>query len=124
MVINGTVEGTLVENTRVACVKHGRCRAQRGHHRSSCEGLGLQSMMTDLGLSGQVRVWTLQRGQSDRVKKRVWKDETYRVELRLTQEVTKIWKSEDEAGPRRTTCGGPLDEGNIVGRDSCGSARS
>ena len=43
----------------------------------AAECLGMQSMMTDLGLSARVRVWTdSNAAQGDCVKKRTWKDQT------------------------------------------------
>ena len=62
----------MVENASDARVKQRGRRVLRCHQRA--EGLGMQSMITDVGLSAQVRAW--QRSQSVRIKKRSRKDQT------------------------------------------------
>ena len=77
----------------------------------TAEALGMRSMITDLGLSAQVRVWT----DSNAVKaiaSRRGLGKTRHVEL------TYLWLQElTKSGIVRVTFGGPLDEGKIVARD-------
>ena len=81
----------------------------------TAEALGMQSMMTDLGLRVQVRVWTDSNAAKTNAS-RPWEDQTCGSELLVAAGGDQIAKSENEEGPRGAICGGPFDEGKIVVR--------
>ena len=62
------------------------------------EGLGMQSMMADLGVTIQVRVWTdSNAGQSDSVEKRPRQDSTRGIEVFVAAAGDQVRKSKNEA---------------------------
>ena len=76
-------------------------------------GLGMQSMMADLGVTTHVRVWT----DSNTAKEIAWrrgrsrKDSTRRVEVCVAAGCNHVGKSKNEAKPKRTESGRPVNEG-------------
>ena len=72
----------------------------------------MQSMMADLGLSAQVRVWTdSNAAKSDCVETGSRKDPTRGTEVFVVAGCHQVRESEDEANPRRAESGRPLNEG-------------
>ena len=71
----------------------------------------MQTLMTDLGLSAQVRVWTDSNAAKTIVSRRGF-GKTRDVEEKFLwlQEVTKSGRVKIEEGPGRATFGGPVDE--------------
>ena len=91
----------------------------------AAEGLGMQSMMADLGVTTHVRVWTdSNAAKSDSVEKRSQKDSTCGVEVFVAAGCDQVGESEHEANPRRTESGRPLDKGKGMVSDSNVDTRS
>ena len=109
----------LVQNTGDACAEHSEAEYY-AVVTGAAEGLGMQSMMTDLGLSAQVRVWT----DSNSVETRSRKDTTRGIEVFVVAGGNQVRKSEGEAYPRGAEFGRPSDEGEAVARDQCIDPRS
>ena len=113
---------TLVENTSETCAEHG----------GSCSvvtravgDLGMQSMMADCGLSGQVRVWTDSNAAKATASRRgVGKTQTFGIEILAAAGGDQIGKSDHEEGPSKATFGEAFDEGKIVARDRWFNQRS
>ena len=75
----------------------------------------MQSMMTDLGLTAQVRVWTdSNAAKANCVKNRPWEDQTCGIGTRTAAGGDQTGKSENEEGRRTANFGRPPDEENIV----------
>ena len=108
MTVNGTVATTQASRAR-STAEAAYCAVVT----RAAEGLGLQSMMMDLGLSAQVRAWT-DSDAGDCVKKRPWEDQTCGIEILVAAGGDQIRKGTDEAGTRRATFGGPHDEGKVA----------
>ena len=78
----------------------------------AAEGLGMRSMMADMGLSAQVRVWTdSNAAKAIASRKRSRKDPTRGTEVFVVAGCHQVRESEDEANPRRAESGRPLNEG-------------
>ena len=78
----------------------------------------MQSMMADLGVTTQVRVWT-DSNAAKAIASRRGLGKTRHVELRYLwlQEMTKSGRSKNETNPGRTKSGRPLDEGESMASD-------
>ena len=81
----------------------------------AAEGLGMQSMMADLGLSAQVRVWTDSNAAKATASRRGL-GKTRHVELWL-QEMTKSGRVKRTRIPGEQKSGRPLDEGESMASD-------
>ena len=84
----------------------------------AAEGLGMQSMMADLGVTNQVRVWT----DSNAVKaiaSRSGLGKTRHVELKVFVAAgdDQVRKIKNETNSRRTKFGRPPDEGESMASD-------
>ena len=95
---------TLVENAGFTCAEHGAVVTR------AAERLGMQSLMTDLGLYGQT---------ATQPKRMLREEDLQRPDTLMcnTCRGDHIRKSQNEAGTRRATFGGPLDEGNVTVRN-------
>ena len=86
---------TLVQNASDACVEHGKSREYYAVVTGAAEGLGMQSIMADLGVATQVRVWT-DSNAAKAIASRRGLGKTRHVELRYLwlQKMTKSGRVE------------------------------
>ena len=91
----------------------------------AAEGLGMQSMMADLGVTTKVRVWT-DSNAAKTIASRRGLGKTRHVELRYLwlQEMTMSRRVKNETNPRRTKSGRPLDDGKSMASDCDADTRS
>ena len=68
---NATCGEALVEDRSDAMFERGRVRSLR-HRHGSAEGLGMQSLMLNLGLKAGVRTWTESNGPKQERPERAW----------------------------------------------------
>ena len=90
------------------CAEHGGSRIP--------EGLGMQSMITDLLLSVRVGVWT-DSNAAKAIASRRGLGKTRHSEMFTATGGDHIRKIEDCAGIRKSTFGGPFDGGKVVVRN-------
>ena len=83
----------------------------------AAEGLGMQSMMADLGVTTHVRIWTDSNAAKAIASRRGRKDSTRGVEVFVAAGCDQVGKSKNEANPRRTESGRPSDEGKSMASD-------
>ena len=76
----------------------------------------MQSTMTNFGSTRSCQDG-LQHSRGDCVKNGYWEDQTCRIEILVAAGGGQLGKSDHEAGPRKSSFGGPLDGGKIVARD-------
>ena len=118
MMINGTVVKHWSRTQADACAEHGGSRVLRSRYGCSTE-LGMQSMLADLGVSTQVRVWTDSNAVKAIASRRGLLGKTRHVELRYLwlQEMNRSRRVKNETNSRRTESGRPLAEGKSMASD-------
>ena len=84
----------------------------------AAEGLGMQSMMADLGVTTHVQIWT-DSNAAKAIASRGGLGKTRHVELRYLwlQDDDQVRKSKNEANSRRAESGRPSDKGEGVASD-------
>ena len=91
------ISGTVVKHWSRTQATRALCTAEAEYYAvvtGAAEGLGMQSMMADLGVTTHVRVWTdPKRCQSDSVEKRSRKDSTRGIKVFVAAKCDQVGKS-------------------------------